>query len=56
MHYLIGVGLEEYSAAYAMRVLNKRIDRYGIDGVIDQAAAELGATRGPPDAPTSTGS
>jgi hypothetical protein len=40
MHFLIGVGLEEYSAAYAMRVLNKRIDRYGIDGVIDQAAAE----------------
>jgi hypothetical protein len=40
VHYLIGVGLEEYSAAYAMRVLNKRIDRYGIDGVIDQAAAE----------------
>jgi len=40
VHYLIGVGLEEYSAAYAMRVLNKHIDRYGIDGVIDQAAAE----------------
>jgi hypothetical protein len=40
VHYLIGAGLEEYSAAYAMRVLNKRIDRYGIDGVIDQAAAE----------------
>ena len=40
VHYLIGVGLEEYSAAYSMRVLNKRIDRYGIDGVIDQAAAE----------------
>jgi len=40
MHFLIGVGLEEYSAAYAMRVLNKRIDRYGIDGVIAQAAAE----------------
>jgi hypothetical protein len=40
VHYLIGVGLEEYSAAYAMRVLNKRIDRYSIDGVIDQAAAE----------------
>jgi hypothetical protein len=40
LHFLIGVGLEEYSAAYAMRVLNKRIDRYGIDGVIDQAAAE----------------
>ncbi len=38
VHYLIGVGLEEYSAAYAMRVLNKRIDRYGIEGVIDQAA------------------
>src|SRR5205085_361868 len=30
VHYLIGVGLEEYSAAYAMRVLNKRIDRYGM--------------------------
>jgi len=40
MRFLIGVGLEEYSAAYGMRVLNKRIDRYGIDGVIDQAAAE----------------
>jgi len=40
VHYLIGVGLEEYSAAYAMRVLNKRIDRYGLDGVIDQAATE----------------
>ena len=38
MHFLIGVGLEEYSAAYAMRVLNKRIDRYGLDGVIDEAA------------------
>jgi hypothetical protein len=40
VHYLIGVGLEEYSAAYAMRVLNKRIDRYGLDGEIDQAALE----------------
>jgi hypothetical protein len=40
VRYLIGAGLEEYSAAYAMRVLNKRIDRYGIEGVIDQAAAE----------------
>lgn len=40
VHYLIGVGLEEYSAAYAMRVLNKRIDRYGLDGEIDQAAME----------------
>ena len=40
VHFLIGAGLEEYSAAYAMRVLNKRIDRYGLNGVIDQAAAE----------------
>ena len=40
VHFLIGVGLEEYSAAYAMRVLNTGIYRYGIDGVIDQAAAE----------------
>jgi hypothetical protein len=38
VHFIIGVGLDEYSAAYAMRVLNKRIDRYGLDGVIDQAA------------------
>ena len=38
VHYLIGAGLEEYSAAYAMRVLNKEIDRYGIDGVITRAA------------------
>jgi hypothetical protein len=40
VHFLIGAGLEEYSAAYAMRVLNKRIDRSGMGGVIDQAAAE----------------
>ena len=38
VHYLIGAGLEEYSAAYAMRVLSKEIDRYGIDGVISRAA------------------
>ncbi|MEO8547478.1 MAG: glycoside hydrolase family 125 protein [Sphingomicrobium sp.] len=38
VHFVIGVGVDEYSAAYAMRVLNKRIDRYGLDGVIDQAA------------------
>ena len=37
MHFIIGVGLDEYSAAYAMRVLNKRIDRYGLNGVIEQA-------------------
>jgi len=40
VHFLIGAGLEEYSAAYAMRVLNKRIDRYGIDGVIAQTGDE----------------
>ena len=38
IHFIIGVGLDEYSAAYAMRVLNKKIDRYGLSGVIDQAA------------------
>jgi hypothetical protein len=38
VHFIIGVGLDEYSAAYAMRVLNKMIDRFGLDGVIDQAA------------------
>jgi uncharacterized protein len=40
MHFIIGTGLDEYSAAYAMRVLNKKIDRYGLDGVIDQAAED----------------
>jgi len=40
VHFLIGAGLEEYSAAYAMRVLNKRIERDGIDGVIDTTAAD----------------
>ena len=52
MHFLIGAGLEEYSAAYAMRVLNKRIDRYGLDGVIDQAADDAHRrtrTTGDPD-------
>jgi hypothetical protein len=38
VHFVIGIGLDEYSAAYAMRVLNKRIDRYGLDSVIDEAA------------------
>jgi hypothetical protein len=38
VHFLIGAGLDQYSAAYAMRVLNKKIDRYGLDGVIDGAA------------------
>lgn len=38
VQFLLGVGLEQYSAAYAMRVLTKSIDRYGIDGVISRAA------------------
>jgi hypothetical protein len=52
MHFIIGAGLEEYSAAYAMRVLNKKIDRYGLDGVIDQAADDAHRrtrTTGDPD-------
>jgi hypothetical protein len=52
MHFVIGVGLEKYSAAYAMRVLNKRIDRYGLDGVIDEAADDAHRrtrTTGKPD-------
>ena len=52
VHFLIGAGLDEYSAAYAMRVLNKKIDRYGLDGVIDQAAADAHRrtrTTGDPD-------
>jgi hypothetical protein len=52
MHFVIGVGLEEYSAAYAMRVLNKKIDRYGLDGVIEQAADDAHRrtrTTGDPD-------
>ena len=38
VHFILGVGLDEYSAAYAMRVLNKKIDFYGLDGVIKEAA------------------
>jgi uncharacterized protein len=52
VHFIIGVGLDEYSAAYAMRVLNKRIDRYGLDGVIAQAADDAHRrtrTTGDPD-------
>lgn len=52
VHFVIGAGLEEYSAAYAMRVLNKKIDRYGLDGVIDQAANDAHRrtrTTGDPD-------
>lgn len=52
VHFIIGVGLEEYSAAYAMRVLNKRIDRYGLDGVIAEAADDAHRrtrTTGDPD-------
>lgn len=52
VHFVIGVGLDEYSAAYAMRVLNKRIDRYGLDGVIDEAANDARRrtrTTGDPD-------
>jgi hypothetical protein len=52
MHFIIGAGLDEYSAAYAMRVLNKKIDRYGLDGVIDGAAEDAHRrtrTTGDPD-------
>jgi hypothetical protein len=52
MHFVIGAGLDEYSAAYAMRVLNKKIDRYGLDGLIDQAADDAHRrtrTTGDPD-------
>jgi hypothetical protein len=52
VHFLIGAGLERYSAAYAMRVLNKKIDRYGLDGVIDEAADDAHRrtrTTGDPD-------
>jgi hypothetical protein len=52
LHFIIGVGLDEYSAAYAMRVLNKRIDRYGLGGVIAEAADDAHRrtrTTGDPD-------
>ena len=52
MHFVVGVGVDEYSAAYSMRVLNKAIDRYTLDGVIDQAADDAHRrtrTTGDPD-------
>jgi hypothetical protein len=52
VHFIIGVGVDEYSAAYAMRILNKKIDRYGLDGVVGQAADDAHRrtrTTGDPD-------
>lgn len=52
VHFIIGAGLDEYSAAYAMRVLNKKIDRYGLDGIIADAADDAHRrtrTTGDPD-------
>ena len=52
VHFIIGVGVDEYSAAYAMRVLNKKIDRYGLDGIVAQAADDAHRrtrTTGDPD-------
>ena len=40
MQLRLGVGLEQYSAAYAERVLTETIDRDGLDSVIDQAAVQ----------------
>jgi hypothetical protein len=39
VHYVIGVGLEEYSAGQSAQVLDQSIDRGGTDALIDQTAA-----------------
>ncbi|MGH7996656.1 MAG: glycoside hydrolase family 125 protein [Opitutaceae bacterium] len=39
--FILGVGVEEFSAASAAAVLQERIDRHGADGVIARAAAWL---------------
>lgn len=38
-HYVIGVGIEEYSASQSGAALEERIDRVGLDGLIEEAAA-----------------
>jgi len=38
-HFVLGVGLEEYSASQSANVLENAIDRAGIDAIIEQTAA-----------------
>jgi hypothetical protein len=50
--FVLGVGLEEYSASQAANVLDNSIDRSGIDAIVDQTAAWCRArtrTTGQPD-------
>ena len=52
VHFVIGVGLEEYSASQSANVLENAIDRSGIDAIIEQSAAWCRArtrTTGQPD-------
>lgn len=51
-HFVLGVGLEEYSASQSANVLENAIDRAGIDAMIEQTAAGCLArtrTTGQPD-------
>ena len=38
-HYVIGVGTEEYSASQSGAALEEKIDRVGLDSIIEEAAA-----------------
>jgi len=38
-HYVIGVGIEEYSASQSAAALEEMIDRVGLDGILEDAAA-----------------
>jgi uncharacterized protein len=38
-HYVIGVGIEEYSASQSAAALEERIDRVGLDGILEESAA-----------------
>ncbi len=51
-HFVIGVGLEEYSASQSAAALTETIDRSGVDALVEQSAAWCKArtrTTGQPD-------
>jgi len=50
--FILGVGIEEFSAAHSARALKEMLERYGADGMLEQTAAWCRArtrTTGQPD-------
>jgi len=42
IHFTLSAGVEEYSASKTITVMDRVVDRYGMDGVIAQAAEDAG--------------